>query len=152
MMFLKTNIIRYRKGIQTRINNLRKIKVFSHRKAARFMSLEAKKRAPKKTGALIARIRVKYGWRKSVVRSTVPKSFPYHFWINVTTPFKRIRLTRQFRPRGMKKRIRFYYAEIPTKTGMPRYFDIAKMVAARKFKQIIRVDYKNALRAGVTKR
>jgi hypothetical protein len=126
----------YRKGIDTRIKSLRNAGIKSHRDAAHLMSLKAKRNAPRKSGALIAGIRTRYGKVNSSVESTVPKDFPYNLWINQTPPFQRIRLRFPFTPRGLDGRKKYGYNEIPTRTGMAGFFDRAVLETAQEFPRI----------------
>ena len=108
--------------------------------------LKAKEFAPFKTGGIISGIRAQHRKKESVVISEVNKSFPYHKWVNVTSPYKRISLIPKFRPRGMKKVKRFFYADIPTKTGSPGYFDLAIDYASLKAGKIAVKNVRMALK------
>jgi len=132
------NLESYRKGIDTRITNLRDAGIKSHRDAAHLMSLKAKRNAPRKSGALSAGIRTRYGQVNSSVESTVPKDFPYNLWINQTPPFQRIRLRFPFTPKGLDARKKYAYGEIPTKTGIAGFFDRAVLETAQEFPRIVK--------------
>lgn len=135
VLIIKSNIHTLRKNYATRIKKLKKAGIKSQKQAARFMSLTAKKLAPKRTGGIVSGIRVVNRKKHSKVISKVFKTFPYNLWVNESSPYKKIRLMPRFRPRGMKKRIQFYYREV-AKTGTPKFFTIAAMRTRPKFKKI----------------
>ena len=149
MIHIKSNIETLRKNYTTRIKKLRRAGIRSQKKAAQLMVLEAKKLAPKRTGGIIRGLQAFHRVKYSKVISRVFKSFPYNLWVNETTPYKRIRLIPKFRPKGMKKRVRFFYSEVNV-TGTPGYFTIATMKVAKVFPKIVLQNTRMALQATAT--
>lgn len=137
-IFMTSNLESFRKNIRTREKNLEKAGIKSHRDAARLMSLRAKELAPKKSGALIMNITARYGKNSSMVRSSVPKSFPYNLWVNVSPSFEKIMLAGKLRTYASTRH-----------TGVPRYFDIAVTEIASRFPRIVRENVRYALGSNI---
>jgi hypothetical protein len=148
-MIIKTNLAEYRKKKSADIANLRKGKINTHRKAAQLMMLEAKRMAPKRSGALIAGIRARYYANSSRVTSTVPKDFPYNLWVNETPPFTKIKLIWRYLPRGVVPGTPMAYREMPGRTGVPGYFDLAAELVAKRYKSIALESVRGALKARI---
>lgn len=129
-IIMKSNLVSFRKNIATREKNLIQAGIKSHREAARLMSLKAKKLAPKKSGALIANIKARYGKKTSTVSSRVPGSFPYNAWVNVSPGFEKAMI-------GFGKNRKSMRYRDTRHTGTPRYFDIAVMDVAKKYPKVV---------------
>ena len=149
MIIIKSNIKTLQKNYQTRIKKIEKAGIKSQKQAAQYMVLQARLMAPKRSGRLWRGIRSQHSRKYSRVISTVAASMPYNMWVNESSPYKRIRLIPHFRPKGMKKRIMFYYRDV-AKTGVPQFFDIAAELTSQKFPKIVLDNVRKALIATAT--
>ena|SRR3990167_6337181 len=100
-------------------------------KDAQMMGVRIARRiAPQKSGDLKEGIRrkpiiVSKGSVSGSIISTVPKSFPYHFWINEEPGYETVSLptTRNFSKSGPRKPVRHANTR---RTGATRYWDLTR--------------------------
>lgn len=140
----------YRKFQQRRINRFRRLKNKTPPQVAQVVAMKARQLAPMKSGELIRGIRTGRTDKGAFVRSSTPpdvvSGIPYNLWINenIYTMF----IPKQFRPKGMKRKQYFAYAEYPTKTGSPRYFTLATEFGRKLFPKKMKEGVKWAIGHG----
>jgi len=133
-------------------NMLKKANIKTIKGATLWGQRYARRLAPHKSGALKRRIQRRPIKRKgnvvsSTLVSTVPKSFPYHFWVNETPGYKYARLarkrarsgawpTKRLRARWPKHYVKRFLYRQTKHTGIPGYFTKTSMALAKKFPQI----------------
>ena len=153
---VKSNINQYLRNNSERRRRFRLLR--SPLKAAKFLTAKAKEFAPKKRGFLVAGIRYIKRDNKTVdVISTVPGVYPYNLWIDERTPFKRVRMVKRFlspklkRRAGKRDRLRVFYREYETKTGMPGFFTKATQMTRLKYPFMVQQEIRGILRSTITR-
>lgn len=96
------NITEYRKAQQSKIKKLKTYKRRGPITAAKFMVARSRQWAPRNTGNVIRNIRRQRN--KVLVGGSNPiNGFPYIYWINAVPGYERVKIIKQFRPKGLKK-------------------------------------------------
>ena len=143
----------YRKELQRKIKELKKDQTRSPAKAASYMVLQAKRRAPRYSGQTIQGIRRKKSGKSYTVESWVPGTFKQNLWANQTSPFRTLHYRKGNFRFGIKKGTRAIYGKTPSHfnwSGTPRFFHIATNMTRRKFGEIARKNTQKSLRGGIS--
>ena len=138
-------IDQYQKRMRNLAKNLRKAAKKSTNATAQFMVATARGLAPAKTGNLRRGIQAKpikgAEWQ---VSSSVPKGFPYHFWVNQTAPLRTIH------PWWNRYQATRYGDGTHNITGSPRYWHFATLRTVNLFGRITRKNIQKVLKVRVT--
>ena len=131
-------IAQFRKRMQKRIDNLKKVGIKTEDQASRFMMFTAKKLAPRSSGKTIQGIRRKKKGAHYVVESRVPGRFKQNFFANQTAPFRTLRFTKGNKAYAFPQKVVYGKPAISSSgnaiqwTGTPRFFHFA-FLRARPF-------------------
>ena len=134
----------YQKKMRNIAKNLRKVAKKSSNAASQFMVATARSMAPAKTGNLRRGIIAKpIKGAEFQVTSSVPKAFPYHFWVNQTAPFRTI-------PMWWNRYQATRYGDgTHTITGTPRYWHFATLRTVNLFGRLTRKNVQKILKVRV---
>ncbi len=134
----------YQKRMRNLAKNLLKAAKKSTNAAAQFMVATARGMAPAKTGNLRRGIQPKsISGAEWQVISTVPKGFPYHFWVNQTAPMRTIH------PWWNRYAGTVYGDGTHNITGSPRYWHLATLRTFGVFGRITRKNIQKVLKVRV---
>lgn len=138
-------IDQYQKKMRNMAKNLRKAAKKSSNAAAQFMVATARGMAPAKTGNLRRGIQAKpikgTEWQ---VMSTVPKAFPYQFWVNQTAPHRtKLMWWNRYAPT-------VYGDGSHNITGTPRFWHFATLRTVNLFGRVTRKNVQKVLKVRVT--
>lgn len=134
-------IDQYQRKMRNLAKNIRKAAKTSTNATAQFMVTTARGLAPAKTGALRRNIIAKsIKGAEFQVTSIVPKTFPYHFWINQTAPMRTIH------PWWNRYQPTAYGDGTHTITGSPRYWHFATLRTIKLFGRITRKNIQKTLK------
>lgn len=162
MMQIVSNIPEVQAKFNKVIKQLPKANIKSVKGATLWGQRWARRMAPVYEGKLKAGIKRRQVQRKgkvvsSSLVSTVPKAFPYHFWVNEVKGFKRVRLARKRTRTGNwpSRSVRNRWPKIYTKrllyrqtrhTGVPGYFTKTFNLLAKKFPEITQKELTRTLK------
>ncbi len=134
----------YQKRMRNLAKNLRKAAKKSTNAAAQFMVATARSMAPAKTGNLRRGIIAKpIKGAEFQVSSSVPKGFPYHFWVNQTAPLRTIH------PWWNRYASTVYGDGSHNITGTPRYWHFATLRTVNLYPRITRKNIQKLLQVRV---
>lgn len=121
-----------------KINRSMRNKFFGSVKDTAFLGERiAKALAPYKTGRLKEGIYSRVYNDKAIIRSGVPGPFPYHLWVNQTSPFKILKFRKRNKYFATPQDVAYgqpaisRWGNLTNWTGMPGYMDVTAKVVSQ---------------------